>query len=92
MDIHQKVGVVSHAQVCAAIAETASRQVVGRCDGANACPVLKESTYPWAFHDMDETVLKSRLFRELSLDFGSPRIVLESKITDGALWHGTDAK
>jgi hypothetical protein len=41
---------------------------------------------------MDETVLKSRLFRELSLDFGSPSIVLESEITDGALWHGTDAK
>ena len=93
VDIHQKVGVVSHAQVDTAIAETASRRGVRHDhDDMDTCTIAKESTNPWVSHNMDKAILESCWFRGLSLDFVGPRIVLESEITDVALWYGAGAK
>ncbi len=90
-NVHKKVGIVSHAQVGTTIAETATGCVVCCHECAYACSVSEEATYAWSSDDVDEAVLKARLLKELSPYFCSPGVVLEAKVSDGALWCGTGA-
>ncbi len=90
-NVHEKVGIVSHAQVGTAIAETATGCVVCRRECAYTCSVSEEAIYAWSSDDVDEAVLKARLLRELSPYFHSPGVILEAEVRDGALWCGTGA-
>ncbi len=84
-NVHEKVGIVSHAQVGTAITEIATGCIVCCCECAYMCSVSKEATYAWSSDDVDEAVLKAHLLRELSPYFRSPGVVLEAKVRDGAL-------
>ncbi len=83
-NIHEEIGIVCHAQIGTTIAETATRCVVCRCEGADMRAVPQYTTHLWSADDVDETVLKSRLHRELSPDLIGPGVFVQAEVGDSA--------